>query len=113
MPFVPDTFISPVTVVAAGGAIALGGGIGYAAGTRYADGQDAVEVVGGTVSDVTGFSAIYASVYDEDIATGQPRNLTPEQRGELFGTGAIQLVLTTTGIVASGQGQVTSNIRLP
>lgn len=103
----------PVTVVVAGGAIALGGGIGYAAGTRLADGQDAVEVVGGSVMDVTGFSAIYASVYDEDIATGQPRNLTPQQRGELFGTGTVQLVLTTTGIAASGQGQVTSNIRLP
>lgn len=79
----------------------LAGSVGYCAGTRIADEQSAPEVIEGTLSDVSGWTAIYTGLYEEDPVTGERIELTSEQRGERIGGGAVQLVLVVVGVTQS------------
>jgi len=77
---------SPVVAAASvGGLIVYGAGT--AAATRIEAGQTIVQAVGGGAADAVGVSALVAGVADVDIATGERRNLSREERLDQLGTG--------------------------
>nr|WP_279382541.1 RHS repeat-associated core domain-containing protein [Acanthopleuribacter pedis] len=57
----------------------------YSGYERAQKGQSADEVVSGGLADGTGIGMIYAVMHNEDIVTGEDKNLTPEMRHELAG----------------------------
>ena len=64
-------------------AFSIGYGIGSSAATRANDNQSTSQIVGGTIADNVGASAIFAAITNCDIATQRNLNLSPFQRAFL------------------------------
>jgi RHS repeat-associated protein len=92
---VVGTYSAPIALTAGLGF--LGKGIIDAASNRIADNQSVLQVAGGTASDISGASGIWAGVANEDIITGEDLNLTEEERAESFGGGTGQGMLLVLG----------------
>ncbi|MEZ6128304.1 MAG: Calx-beta domain-containing protein [Planctomycetaceae bacterium] len=113
-------FAGTSTGVALGGALAeaapwlLLHGALSAASNRVADGQGDVEVIEGTLADMTGWTSLNMGLYQVDPVTGQRSALTPGQRAVSIVGGSVQLVLVVVGVTAAGRAvqqefQIASN----
>ncbi|WP_146118745.1 hypothetical protein [Blastopirellula marina] len=99
--------LTVIFVPGAGAAFAIVGAVQVASAinARRADDQTLTEISIGTAADVSGFNSLHIGLYGKDYATGKVVELTAEQRGELFGSGIIQVASFSIG-AADGASRI-------
>ncbi len=90
------------------GGLATSAGLGWSMGSRLADGQNGVQAAIGGALDTVGYTSMHVGVQGVDPVTGQPVDLTPAEQGNLFGTGATQLLVTVSTLGVGGGSQQVS-----
>ena len=86
--------------------IALGSLTGGSVGRYYDGGHTVAGAILGSGADMTGVTAVYGSITNRDIASGNHLDLTDAQRRGMMTEGGIQLLQTVGGGKQAGRGMM-------
>ena len=103
--------IGGVAVVSAPIAITVTGclivyGLTNSAAERFDKGQTSIQIVGGSIADVSGVNNVWSLIADQDIATGDKLDLSRDERTQRFASFATVFVSPATPKLTRLGGQI-------